>query len=450
MNLDDKKRKLGKLKTEKEMLQNCIIKLWGSAHTGYHMPAEVNELFVKLSAVHTRMVEHFTARRDFAAVKIVADDYSDYVKALWEIRKQICQQLEIVPPYQGTVTFTEINKDVLFLLFTEHLSFEEGRALGQTCKSFYNSFKHHRATRVRSLTVHYGGRRWDTESQENYHNMREQLRQIGEYGVVETAEDTSISALQITTSATHSENLPRSLDCSLLLPNLVCLEVTGAHLKAEHCPSLVASLNKLTSLARLTLILSVELICPNFEDTALQVDLFWEALLVGLRPPALRHLTLAIVGYDLLSQQTADELKDKQQSIVALHYHSTRHFFASLRVYNNFVLQTTPAAAPTTSLLIAEQLESFRLACPKPFPLMVFNSVAANPRLMPVLPANAAFDVAAPFVLPQSRFPLPLMIIPIGDLHQNLQLMAAPHGDIKVCSVLLSDMNVALNLRKGP
>ncbi|KAH9402031.1 hypothetical protein TYRP_016604 [Tyrophagus putrescentiae] len=448
--LDDKDRKLDELKSEKEMLQNCIIKLWGSAHTGYHLPAEINNLLVKFSSVNARLQEHFIAKLDFKAVKDEADDYARYAKMLWEISEEVHQQLEIVPPLRDkAVHFTELNEDILRILFTEHLSFEESRSLGQTCSLLYNGFfKLFRANAVCSLTVHYGGRRWDTESQVNCHDMRAQLRQIGEYGVVAAAEDTSISALQFTTSAAHSENLPCSLDCSLLLPNLVCLEVTGAHLKAEHCPALVASLNKLTSLARLTLILSVELICPNFEDTALQVAFFWDALLAGLRPPALRHLTLAIVGYDLLSQKTADRLKDKQQSIVGLTYYSTRHFFAALNVHTHFNLHNTPAAT-TTSPLIAEQLESFRWACPNPFPLLVLNSVVANPRLMPALPANA-FAVAAPFVLPQPRLPLPLMIIPIGELHRNLQLRAAPHGGIKVRSVLQSDMNLALNSKKDP
>ncbi|KAH9402516.1 hypothetical protein TYRP_016043 [Tyrophagus putrescentiae] len=230
-----------------------------------------------------------------------------------------------LPLYCSTFCATQLPDDCLYHLFNVYFSFQDVINLGQTCSQLNGRYRLY-MQRLQCLQLLN-----DTDNP-GYEWAKKMLRDKDGSLNQPVADNQTVFRL---TSKTVN-NFLNSFKASLF-PQLTSLELTG-QLSLTRFPRLVKQLNSLSQLTTLTL-------CISFEMESYQED--------SLRPPALLHLTLAIV------ENPFSCLKNFEQNIAA-------------------------KFPPNGFLLLSEQLHSFRLYTAMRLSILcelISHSVDLNPKL---------------------------------------------------------------------
>ena len=248
-----------------------------------------------------------------------------------------------LPLYCSTFCATQLPDDCLYHLFNVYFSFQDVINLGQTCSQLNGRYRLY-MQRLQCLQLLN-----DTDNP-GYEWAKKMLRDKDGNLNQSVADNQTVFCL---TSKTVN-NFITSFNASLF-PQLTSLELTG-QLSLAKFPRLVKQLNSLSQLTTLTL-------CIAFEMESYQEEFgltspysvyttFWFPF-SSLRPPALLHLTLAIV------ENPFSCLKNFEQNIAA-------------------------KFPPNGFLLLSEQLHSFRLYTAMRLSILcelISHSVDLNPKL---------------------------------------------------------------------
>ncbi len=246
--------------------------------------------------------------------------------------------------YISTFCATQLPEDCISHIFSFNLSFHDRRNFGRTCRQLNSQLKSN------TQCFHLSN---DTSNPE-YECAKKMLRDPnGDLNQPVANNQTRITGLQLTSKKVN--NFLNSFKASLF-PQLTSLELTG-QLSLTRFPRLVKQLNSLSQLTTLTLCISFEMESYRKEFRLTSpysvYTTFWFPF-SSFRPPALLHLTLAIV----------EDASNKEKTDEFLEYHCLPPSFSSP--------------------LIAEQLESFHFYTALQLPVLcqlISRSVALNAKL---------------------------------------------------------------------